>query len=127
MKYTAAFLALSGAAVSAATIRYGLDLSTSVRPALTYTDDNGVMYYQDSHGQWHVYPSPTPEAVAKEEHSGPGSSIEIDGLSASGSGDNSVSVGATEDSAAAAGNGLNAVLAAAMATPGTPGALGFAF
>ena len=53
--------------------------------------------------------------------------MDIDGLHATGSGDNSVSVSATDDKAAASGNGMNGVLAAATATPGTPTALGLAF
>lgn len=69
---------------------------------------------------------PAPAAVTTPEPAGPGSTIGLRDLQASGEGDNSVSVGATEEMAAAAGNGMNGVISAAQATPVTPSALAMA-
>ena len=127
MKYTVAFAALVGAAMAA-------PLSTSTRQGVTYTDENGVEYYQDSTGQWFYYPSPSPVAPAttaptpEPTPAMPGSNVGLDsGVEAGAKGDTSVSVAADETMAAASGNGMNGVIAAAAATPGTPAALGMAF
>jgi len=102
---------------------------TSARQAVMYTDEAGVQYFQDTSGQWYYYPSPTPvpTMAPTPEPAGPGSSIEFGDLAAESSGDNSVSVGASEDMAAGAANGQNGAMAAAAVSPGAPGAIGLAF
>lgn len=116
-----------GAVIGAATVGAALGLSTSGRQAVTYTDEAGVDYYMDSNGQWWYYPSPTPMPTPEPVPAGPGSSIAIDELSSEASGDNAVTVGATEDKAAGAANGMNGAMAAAAVSPGAPGAIGLAF
>lgn len=113
------------AAIAAATT--GIAIGASLRQVNTYTDAAGVDYYRDHTGQWYMIPSPSPAPSSSPAPKGPGSAIEIDGLSAEGNGQNSVSVGATTDKAAGSANGLDGALAAALASPGAPTALGFAF
>ena len=116
-----------GAALTAATVGSGLGLSVSGRQEVTYTDEAGVQYYQDSTGQWWYYPSPTPGATPAAEMVAPGTEISIGNLTATSTGNTSVTAGATTTGAAAAGNGMNGVLAAAAATPGAPSSVGAAF
>lgn len=125
MKTIAIFVGLISATASVSLAAPAL--STSTRNTVTYTDANNVQYYQDATGQWWVYPTPSPVPPTPSPAPAPGSSIEIDGLNAGATGDNSVSVGATDDKAAASSNGLNGALAAALASPGAPTALGLAF
>ena len=126
MKYTIAFAALIGAAIAA-------PLATSARQGVMYTDENGVEYYQDpATGQWYYYPSPSPSpapaTAAPTPEPVPGSGVALEsGTAAEAKGDISGSVAADESSAAASGNGLNGVIAAAAATPGTPAGLVFSF
>lgn len=103
--------------------------TVALSQGVTYTDEAGVDYYMDSNGQWWYYPSPTPMPTPEPtpEPAMPGSGIAIDDLEGSSTGDNSVTVGATEDKAAGAANGMNGAMAAAAVSPGAPGAIGMAF
>lgn len=77
-------------------------------------------------------PTPSPSTlsdVSTDTSPAPsaGKAIVIDGLSENSTGDDSVSVGVTKDKAAASSSGQEAALAAAIASPGAPTALGLAF
>lgn len=71
--------------------------------------------------------SPASAVPENEKAAENGSSFSFGDLFASAFGDNSVSVGATDEGAGGSANGLNGALAAAQASPAAPSAFGLSF